>query len=242
MKKILSMILVLSLLLGCSMAFAEDLGVQVIGGPNATQETVSLDNLKTGMSYRIEGYAIFKPIDFYYVDFFGQYNSGANGDKTTGGSSKQNVVYINSDKYYYLKNARWKDSGTSADFAIFSADIVNLQKGEAAFLKDASVKVIFDDEYEFAGWVRQTNYDYYTQVYAYYGDYHVGHDGSHGGENVHFENALMLSPSEEETVPMMYTGHYFFGCTLPNEVINSNAPLRMEINLGGNELTYVIRK
>ena len=41
---------------------------------------------------------------------------------------------------------------------------------------------------------------------------------------------------------MMYTGIFVFGCTLPNSVVESKAPLRIEINLGGNELTYNIRK
>lgn len=40
----------------------------------------------------------------------------------------------------------------------------------------------------------------------------------------------------------MYTGHYAFGCTLPNAVVNSKKPLRMVITIDGNELTYNIRK
>lgn len=42
----LSKLLLLSVLLGCSAALAEGMGVQVIGGPAVETEPVSLDDLK----------------------------------------------------------------------------------------------------------------------------------------------------------------------------------------------------
>ena len=57
MKKILSMILVLSMLLSCSVAIAE-MGVQVIGGPETEAEPVSLDDLKLNVDAEIENWGI----------------------------------------------------------------------------------------------------------------------------------------------------------------------------------------
>lgn len=48
MKKILSVLLVLSMLLAASAALAENMGVQVIGGPETETEPVSLDDFKHG--------------------------------------------------------------------------------------------------------------------------------------------------------------------------------------------------
>ena len=64
MKKILSVLLVLSMLLSASAALAEGMGVQVIGGPEIETEPVALDDLKIGEEAEIEGYALFKPLRF----------------------------------------------------------------------------------------------------------------------------------------------------------------------------------
>ena len=53
---------------------------------------------------------------------------------------------------------------------------------------------------------------------------------------------FVVNPADQFLIDPMYAGHYVFGCTLPNAIINSTAPLRMEIRLGENELTYNIRK
>ena len=123
----------------------------------------------------------------------------------------------------------WNDSGTSADFAWLIINITNMQKQEAFFLKDASVKVVFNDDYEYAGWIRQFNYDYNKAVFR------ADYDGV-------YANAAVLDPANEEAVGMLYTGTYAIGCTLPNVVVEGKAPLRVIITLGANELTYNIRK
>ena len=52
----------------------------------------------------------------------------------------------------------------------------------------------------------------------------------------------VLDPEDAELTSMMYTCHIVFGCTLPNAVVQGKEPLRMEIKLGDNDLTYHIRK
>ncbi len=247
MKKILSILLVLSLLFGCTIAMAEDLGVQVIGGNNGVVETLSLDDMKLGESYKISGYATVKPLDFYYVDYFAQYQSGKNGELSIKGSNgNDDHVYVEPDQGNYSNEnyaiyASWKDSGETAEFALLHMDLVNLGKAEIGFMAEATVKVVYDDEYEFGGWVRQINYDYFKRVYSVGGgSVHSGH-AADGGDPL-YESDLFLDPGAEEKVATMYTGHYVFGCTLPNEVVTTKESLKIIITLGDNELTYNIRK
>ena len=47
MKKIVLLVVVAALLIVASV-FAQDMGVQVIGGPDITAQSVSLDDLKVG--------------------------------------------------------------------------------------------------------------------------------------------------------------------------------------------------
>lgn len=253
MKKLVA--LVLALLMLCSYAVAEDLGVQVIGGDNAAMEVVSLDDLQIGQSYKIDGYATVKVQDFNFVDSFAQYTKGKAGDNALGdrwvldadctirdvyGDSRGEQIsqYVmmtpfkmdgNWEYINVAKNIYWKESEVSADFAWLWLDLVNLQHTEVDFNKEASVTVVFDDEYQFAGWIRQTDPNYVQRVYRwnYEGRYAIN---------------PFVDPSDEYPIKMMYTGSFVFGCTLPMEVVNSTAPLRMEIKLGENELTYHIRK
>ena len=76
MKKILSMLLVLSMLLSASAALAEGMGVQVIGGPETETEPVSLDDLKLNAEAEIEGYAKVTLTSFEFVDMLGYYDAG----------------------------------------------------------------------------------------------------------------------------------------------------------------------
>ena len=240
MKRILSMLLVLSMLLGCSVAVAEDLGVQVIGENQTDSAALNLDDLQIGASYRIDGYAIVNVLSFDYFDSFAQYNkdnagNNSHGDNWNLGSS---AVYWNNGSWYH-DQAYWNDSGTSADFAWLLVDLVNLHKADYSFIEDITIKVVYDDEYEFAGWVRQFNHDYRTTIYR------KDYDGKYysvlsEGDLIYSDYAL--DPSNEEAIGQMYTGSYVFGCTLPNYVVEGKEPLRMEINLGSSEMIYNIRK
>ena len=215
-----------------SVAGAGSLEVQLIDPNNGPVESLDLDDMKLEQSYEIGGYAIIRPLSYTFYDSFAQYNKDAAGNNRTDGTSPD-PAKVSTQKstgwHSYYTQMNWMDSGTSADFAYLVMDIVNLQKKDVAFMQEATVKVIYDDDYEFVGWIRQMNYDYNQAVFR------NNYDEAHAPTAV-------LDPENEEPVAMMYTGNFVFGCTLPNEVVNSKAPLRMVITLGNNELTYHIRK
>ena len=138
----------------------------------------------------------------------------------------------NPDKKYkvFYENASFKESGNEADYAWLKVDITNLQKTDATFMKDMTVKVIYDDEYEYDGWIRQFNYDFSkSEIYRYQEKNTIGWP-------------VCLSPVDELAIKPMYKGHYVFGCTLPNSVVeDKNAPLRMIITMNDHKLIYNIR-
>ena len=110
MKKILSMLLVLSMLLGCSVAMAE-MGVQVIGGPGSgSAEPLNFDDIKLGNEYKIDGYATITPLSFEFVDycsFFSEGHATKNVGDTYSPQYHRELVYLepvedgkNHKKYY----------------------------------------------------------------------------------------------------------------------------------------------
>lgn len=208
MKKILSMLLVLSMLLGFSVAVAE-MGVQIIGGPDVETEPVSLDDLKLNASVVIDDYAEVLLTAFTYDDVAFRYASGNNrGNQFT--------------KY---------DSGADAEYAILRVDLTNLSTSAHNFLQQCEVKVVYDDKYEYQGWAYQYNYD-------------NGKEGGYVNSKWYEANPLEWTIHQDDNfaIDPMYQGHYCFGCTLPNAVVNSKSPMRMIITIDGNELTYNIRK
>lgn len=227
MKKLLALLTIVALLTG--LACAEDLQVQIIGGEDVPQMTLDLDDMQLGQTYEIDGYARVTPVSFEFMEKFIQYDAGAPGDNTSHGTNHSKVCHATNAYNGYYEHLNWMRSGVNADFAWLLMDITNTQKSAVNFIQEATVKVIFDEEYEYAGWVRQFNYDYDLNG-AYY-------DGDDQGDFIR----AALDPVDEESIDMMYTGHYVFGCTLPTAVVNGTEPLRMVIDLGGNELTYNIR-
>jgi len=233
MKKLLVLVLMAAML--ASVAAAEDLGVQMIGGPDFQAQPISLDDLQLGQSYSLDGYARVKPVDFKVIDYFGQFAKDADYYAVKDSNRNSGHVYyqekaLKGDWANYKRDTAWQDSGKNADFIWLKMDVTNLQKSSVPFMKEITVKVVYDEEYEFAGWVRQINYDYNEKCYRY------GMD-TYGGDTI------VLNPANEEAIDMMYRGTYIIGCTLPNSVFeDEDMPLRVEINMGGNELTYNIRK
>lgn len=242
MNKVFSIVLSIIFLVSLVVANAEDLGVQVIGGPDSGSMTSSLDDLQIGQSYTIDGYAKVKPVEYEVVDFFAQFNKDANYSNVSGNrSASADHVFIdklNSDYYYNWRwwEAHWNDSGVNADFVWFMVDFTNLQKKSYDFTNNVSVKVVYQDDYEFSGWVRQVNYDYINCGSE-------GRDVSRYGWDNRCPNVVVLDPANVESIDMMYTGTYVFGATLPNSVIEDNkSPLQMIISIDGNELIYNIQK
>jgi len=222
MKRFLVCLLALMMLSATALGHAEDLGVQIIGGSDFVAEPVSLDDMQLEQTYTIDGYAKVAPLKFEFWDAFDQYEKDFAGNNSEGGTRGINRwMRGNSIHYKYICP---KHSGTDADFAMLQIDVTNLQKSDVDFTQEAEVKVIYDNDYEFAGWVRMFNYNY----------------DSHDGNNTLVRPAL--DPANSEPTAMMYTTHMVFGCTLPNAVVEGKEPLRMEIKLGDNELTYHIRK
>ena len=211
MKKVLSVLLVLSMLLTASAALAEGMGVQMIGGPDISTDPVSLDDIQIGTSVDVEGYATFLPTSFGYLDGLGAYKAG-----------KNEVGYNFND------NNTWAESGNDAEYAVLRIDITNLNIKDKNFLEDCTIKVVYDDIYEYAGWAFQYNYD------------NKSYD-RHAYKNEQNEN-YVINEADIFAIGPMYTGHYCFGCTLPNAVVEGKQPLRMEITIDGNEITYNIRK
>lgn len=230
----LTMVLALLLALSMSSAYAEDLGIQVIGGPNAATQTQSLDDIQVGTTYTLDGFAKVTPVEYLVVDYFGQFNKDANYGSTDIAVGDSRVYYDSKCLGYnnwsgYYNDASWQESGMNAEFIWLKVDVVNLQKSPVSFMKDMSVKIVYDGEYEFAGWVRQINYDYNINCYR-------KNSNTKGGGTV------VMNPANEEAINPMYTGTYVIGCTLPNSVFEDKAPLNIEIDIAGNQLTYQVKK
>lgn len=240
MKKAMVWLLGAGVILAAALpASAEDLEVQLIGGEDTAVGSASLDDVQLEQTYEIEGFAQIKPLSFQYIDFFPQYVSGMNGvndveKRDNIENPEKNVMYEEYwndwDDCLYL-NINWQETGKNAEFAWFLVDIVNEQKEPVNFIDEemAQVKIVYDDDYEYAGWVRQFNYDYDTERKSDLEEYGT------------FIRAA-IQPDSAEAIDKMYTGHYAFGCTLPNAVVNSEEPLSMIITLGDSEITYNIRK
>lgn len=210
MKRITTLIIALMLMVIQFGAFAE-MGVQVIGGPDVDAEPVSLDDLKLNIEADIPGFCTLVATSYEVVDALGYYREG------------QITVKDKDDDFYV--------SGNDADFAILRIDITNTGFTANDFLKDASVTVFFDEDYQYGGWFYQYNYDNYSYHYDW-----TDH------ANWHQNTEWVINSKDQFAIGPMYQGHYCFGCTLPNAVLQSKKPLRMVITLGENEITYNIRK
>ena len=234
MKKIFALALVFVIaVVAC--ASADDLDVQVISRKTTASEesdSMNFDDVTFGKAYKIKGYASINLLGFKFVNVYAQWDNGKGKDSLSGWAGGRKRHYVNADKeydkgYHYCQ---WKESGKEAEFAWLKSDILNLQKTASSFMTDITVKVIYNDEYEYNGWIRQFNYDYSkSELYRYQ-------------ENGLIGWPVCLSPSDEMPISPMYKGHYAFGCTLPNYVVqDKDSPLRMEITIGGHKLTYNIR-
>ena len=192
LKRVLCVLLAATLLLSMT-AFGADLGVQLISGPEEEEdvEPVSLDDVKLGKEMEIDNYGIVIFNSFDFGNSIGRYGMGGHFD-----------------------------SGVEAEYGILKIDITNTSKQPKDFLQNISVKVVYDDEYEYSGFAYQYDYNKSKESILY----------SSNSSNNYF------------AIDPMYIGHYLFGCTLPNTVVESKKPLRMEISIDENDFTYHIRK
>lgn len=234
MKKILSLLLVLSMMLTASVALAEGMGVQVIGGQDSSTQPVSLDDIQLESTVEVAGWGDITPMTYSVQDCVMVRKAGQLGTIWSW-SSKGNkwVEELDSRHDFYLEVSckphgnteypwwceEWVThylSQSQADFAFLTMDILNTTAGKIDYLKECEVKVVFDDNIEYAGWYYQRNMD--------------------------LNKCTWIDVSDCFAIDPYYTGHYVFGCTLPNAVFNSNKPLRFEIKIDGNEIIYNVRK
>ena len=127
------------------------------------------------------------------------------------------------DKFY--------SSGVEAKFLVVKADVTNKSNVPLRIPSIASVVVDYDQGYLYKGWCYQYNHANLFSVKTFVNK----EDFAKQNEN------YVISHGDEFTIVPGETGHYCFGCTMPNAIFNSNEPLRMIIDLGGNEVGYTIR-
>jgi len=213
MKKCFSLFLVLSLLAFASAAFAEGLGVQVIGGTDTGFEPAKIDNLELNTEAEIKGWGAVTATGFEVQDGLGHYLMGEHTFDT----------FSTPYDYYW--------SGDEAEYLVLYADILNTRTVPVDFLENAVVKVVYEDYYEFGGWGFQRDYHNKTDRYSY------KLEADKGSQNTRFA----IAPEDQFKINTLYQGHYIFGCTVPNAVVDGEGPLKMVITIDGNEITYVIR-
>lgn len=129
---------------------------------------------------------------------------------------------------YYGDNLYYK-TGREAEFVILRMDILNTTTNDKDYLGNCEVTVVCDDTYTYAGWCYQSNFDNKTNSYS---------EPDDKNQNTRWA----INKADNFAIKPMYEGHYIFGCTLPNAIINSKLPLRMEIKIDDNEIVYHIRK
>ena len=111
------------------------------------------------------------------------------------------------------------ESGAEAEFACLYYDILNTTTKDQDYLADIEVTAIYDEDYIYGGWAFEFNYDYNPDRVI-----------SRDMDDYYF----CISP--------LYEGHYMLGATLPNAVINGNKELKLIIKMGGNEMTYYVKR
>lgn len=232
MKKLWILLAALSLLV-CFGASADDLDCHPVEGDTPAYTPAYLDDVELGTTYEIPWYGRLTPVSFEFVDRFVQYEAGCVGQTERVGRDTGNLLRYSEPggglySTYYTK-IKWMLSGEDADFAYFVFDIVNLQRGEHSYMPEIKVVAVFDNQYEFGGWVRQFD-----------NEYEVG--GAVFWDETRY---VMCDPAiqrgDEIPIGMLGTGHFIIGCTLPNMVVKGTEPLRLEVTIGEHFLVYNIR-
>ncbi|MBQ8088732.1 MAG: hypothetical protein IJ234_10005, partial [Clostridia bacterium] len=129
---------------------------------------------------------------------------------------------VGAGEHYY-------ESGDEAQYAVLRADIENTSAQAWNYLSDCSVRVT-DGATTYRGWSFQQNFA--NGIAA----------GSEFGRDSERQNTRwVISASDNFPIAPGLQGHYVFGCSLPNNVVDANGALQMIVTLNGNELTYPIR-
>jgi len=139
MKRIVSWMIVLMIFAGMY-AFADDTGIQLIGGPESEAEVVNLEDFKVGETAKIDG---FGEVTFSAAEWCGKINK----------YDRETVFLDMLGKWNYLK---FYESGTEASYLRLQFDILNIQKEPVDFYEKINdVICVYDEDYMFGGWTRQ---------------------------------------------------------------------------------------
>ena len=237
--------------------------------PTPAPAPQDLSHLMLGQTYLLPGYAKIKPVSFAYVDSIAQYTEAADltmkkwiafdsntVDWNIGGKDDykktrmRDVVlliggetslepkdwsdtglsaYLLQNKpTTYIPDCWWTESGVNSDFACIDFQVINMQNKAIDLTKTTEVIVNFA-EAQFKGWIRKVNEDI-GQVYRFYVNVYTPHYGY-----------AVVSPKDAAPITTGQVATYVVGATLPNIIIEDDAPLSITIIIDGNELTYHIR-
>lgn len=178
-------------------ADTQNLGVISLNGNEEVEtETVELDDMKLDETVSVAGFGDITAVSFDFLDKFRSYTDASYWDAG-----------------YHVTNR----AGDQEKYMVLKVKVLNTTTDAEKYLKeDCSVKVVYDDTYEYQGWFFQSFDD---------------------------ENPYAIDkPGDAAFIDPLYYGYYMFGCTVPNTVAEGNAPLRMEIEFDGNEITYNVQK
>lgn len=181
---------------------------------NYDQDTpgARLDNLHLYERVTVPGVGSIRVTDCRILDQMGYFEPGH-----TGTSEKD------FDKFY--------SSGVEAKFLVVKADVTNKSNVPLRIPSIASVVVDYDQGYLYKGWCYQYNHTNLFSVKTFVNK----EDFAKQNEN------YVISHGDEFAIAPGETGHYCFGCTMPNAIFDGNGPLRMIIDLCGNAVGYTIR-
>lgn len=123
------------------------------------------------------------------------------------------------------------DSKQEADYVIIKADITNITDTPKDYLEGVEVVVHWGNNYQFKGWKFQ--YDYSNGRNAE--NYINPEDSNNQNKN------YVIDPADNFPIMPGETGHFCFGCALPNVVLEDDDPMKMVVTIGGQEIVFYIR-
>lgn len=133
-----------------------------------------------------------------------------------------NQTVGSSDDYYR--------SGEEAQFAVLSVDIVDTQPVEYDYLQSYEVRA-FDGKNTYGGWAFQKNFNN-----------SIVDDISYGVDSGLQNTNWVINAADNYAIQPSDTGHYVFGCTLPNTVINGRGQLKLSFSIENYEFVYYLRQ
>lgn len=124
------------------------------------------------------------------------------------------------------------DSGIETEYVVLKMSIVNQSDYKMNYLQNFSVRLVFNDTYQYGGWAYQYNYANGTSTSRYVNEEDCGRQNSN----------YVIDKSDNFTIAPGEKGYYCFGCTVPNAVLEMSGTLQLVIEVDGHKITHNIRK